>query len=201
LKAMNRMDDINIDDFLAAWDTTIHGDLMVRVAMLMAGKDGWPTKNQVVSVLCDIVEPTLAYVPASEHRPTHAIKLLRRWCTGAEISPAEIKIAGDKACEASNAIYDRHMLLGEVAVAEAAKDAAVSAAKTAWAVEETDVGEASYWAQEAVNHVTVAEAMAAFASAADAGGSVFEAYDTTYMLVKNWQADLVRRDLYMGDAR
>jgi hypothetical protein len=48
----------------------------------MAGKEGWPTRKEIVLAACDCAETALKYVPKSEDRPRKCIETVREWVEG-----------------------------------------------------------------------------------------------------------------------
>lgn len=189
------MEDIHIDDaFSAAWEWSPHGDLMIRVAMIMADRPGWAPKSKVVSVLCDIVEPTLIYAHIADGRLGYAIDTVRDWCAGdSEDDLYGLSIQRD--------LYDPAARIRDGTRLKGGEDTIAAVDCLVLTVDETGAHSAAFFAQAAAKHAATAEAIGAYEAASKHNKNAIKAYYTTYMLTKQWQADLVRRDLHIGDAR
>lgn len=158
-----------------AWAECPRGDWMIWGAMRMAGRPGWSSAQEVVEVLCDIVEPALRHVPAGEFLPAEALAVVRRWCAG-DATMAEVDSSG-AAADAAAAAYTE---------ATAAVVSASFAAKAAAAV-----ADAAKAAAVAARNAAAAAYAAEAAEAADAADS-----DITLQ----GQADLIRDRLTIGEA-
>ena len=80
-----------------AWAECDRADLMLQLLGQMAGTPGWPSRQQVILLACDCVEPALEFVPEGENRPKQAIIDARRLARGEDISPAQVRAAAASA--------------------------------------------------------------------------------------------------------
>ena len=105
----------------AAWKDCQRADWMLWLVGRMAGKDGWPTLQQVVSAACDCAETALKFVSEGEERPRLAIEVARRWATG-KAKIAEVRKAAYAAYAAASydAAASKHAAHGAYLAASAA---------------------------------------------------------------------------------
>ncbi len=114
-------------------------------------------------LVCDLVEPSMRYVPAGETRPQEALRVSRAYARG-EATPGELAAARDAAR----------------AAAEAARDAAGAAAEAAWAAAWAAARAAARDAARAARDAAGAAAEAAWAAARAA------ARDTQRRIFMQW---------------
>ena len=65
-----------------AWAICDRGDWMLWLAAQMVGKDGWPTKKDIVLATCDCAElalPSFEKKHPNDDRPRKAIETVRAW--------------------------------------------------------------------------------------------------------------------------
>ncbi len=92
----------------AAWGECERADWMLWLCGRMAGKAGWPTKQQVVLAACACARLALRFVPAGEPRPLAAIEAAEAWANG--IGPAwAARAAAWAAAEAAEAAEHKTM--------------------------------------------------------------------------------------------
>ena len=72
---------------------------MLWLCAMMAGRNGWPSRQNVVLAACACAETTLKYIPEGEGRPRKAIETARRWARG-EATILEVKTSADDAVAA-----------------------------------------------------------------------------------------------------
>lgn len=85
----------------SVWATCARADWMLWLCGRMAGKDGWPTRQQVVFAACQCARTALKHVPPGEARPLAAIETAERWSRG-EATLAGVCAAADAATAAAN---------------------------------------------------------------------------------------------------
>ncbi len=85
------------------WNTSRHPAWMLYLLEEMVGKAGWPTREEVVAVVCDIAEQVaLPRVPADKRLlAAECIAEVRRWIEG-KATKAEL----DKMARWANTIWD-----------------------------------------------------------------------------------------------
>ena len=132
-----------------AWATCERGDWMLWLAGRMAGKDGWPTRQQVVLAACACARTALDFVPKGELRPLRAIETAERWARG-EASLQEVRADADAAYAYAYA-YDAAYAAAYAAYAAAYATAAAAA-------------DAAYAAHAAASHAADAAYDAAYAA-------------------------------------
>ena len=64
------------------WAKCERGDWLLWLCGRMCGKDGWPTRQELVLAACACAERALKYVKKGEERPRIAIETARRWAQG-----------------------------------------------------------------------------------------------------------------------
>jgi len=89
-----------------AWAQCKRADWMLWLVGKLAGKKGWPTKQQVVLAACACARTALKNVPESERRPLMTIKTAERWARG-KATPEEVRIATGDAYTAAIAADSR----------------------------------------------------------------------------------------------
>ena len=140
-----------------AWNTCERPDWMLSLCDRMAGRRGWPTREQVVLAACDCAERALRFVPPDEDRPRKAIETVRKWAEG-RATLDEVREAADAARTAAVKAVARPAGAGE---AGWAARAAASGATGAWWVPGAAV----------VNAADAAWAAAAVAAGAEEAGA------------------------------
>ena len=65
-----------------AYSRCQRGDWLIWLLMRMSDEPNWPTRKQVLSVVCDIAETAFQYLPPSETRPRDAIQTVRLYIIG-----------------------------------------------------------------------------------------------------------------------
>jgi hypothetical protein len=105
-----------------AWEQCECGDWLLWLCARMQGKEGWPTRKQIVLAVCDCAEQALPMFEKkypNDKRPRKAIETTKQWAQG-EATIAEVYEAR---AAAASAIYS--------AAAASASDAAAAAAAAA----------------------------------------------------------------------
>lgn len=109
-----------------AWATCTRADWMLWLAMKKAGSPGWAPWQEVVLVLCDIVEPLVANL--ADPRSLAVIKACRAFVAG-KISRSSLLDAKADAANAAYAAYaDAYAAYAAYAAALAAIDATAALA-------------------------------------------------------------------------
>ena len=191
----------------SAWKTCKRGDWLLWLSGHMAGKPGWPTRNEVVLAACDCAETALQYVKAGDDGPRKCIETVRAWADG-KASRYDVETARRAAAASYAASYASYA--ADASHAAAAAEAADAAAYAADAAAYADDAAASYTATAAASatyapYATYASyaADAATAYAADAAAdaayaaeaAASYAADRTKTLAKC--AVIVRKRLYI----
>lgn len=88
-----------------AWRNCERPDWMLALCSHMVGKDGWPTRQQVVLAACECAATVLEIIPTGEERPRQAVKAARRWVKG-DASIAQVRDAVEAALEYHGAAID-----------------------------------------------------------------------------------------------
>src|SRR5579885_1642287 len=86
-------------DFAAAWTECQRADWMLWLCGWMAGKAGWPTREQIVLVCCRIAEDALPIYEEkypNDKRVRECIEVTRRWAKG-KATIEEVRKARDAA--------------------------------------------------------------------------------------------------------
>ena len=81
-----------------------HADWILWLAGTMCQRRGWPTHKTVVLAACAVAATALKFVPKSEKRPAHAIRVARLWVRG-KATIEEVRAAADAAYAAYAAAY------------------------------------------------------------------------------------------------
>jgi hypothetical protein len=71
--------------FAEAWRECERADWMLWLCGRMIGKAGWPTREQIVLVLCDLAETALPFYEKkcpNDLRPRKSIEVTRAWAEG-----------------------------------------------------------------------------------------------------------------------
>ncbi len=76
-----------------AWQKCEDGHELVRLCGAMIGTEGWPTKQEILLVLCDCAETVLPYLPKEETRSRECVRVSRLWAEG-KATVEEIKEVG-----------------------------------------------------------------------------------------------------------
>jgi hypothetical protein len=108
--------------FAEAWRECERADWMLWLCGRMIGKAGWPTREQIVLVLCDLAETALPFYEKkcpNDLRPRKSIEVTRAWAEG-KATIEQVREARAAAADAANAAAN--------AAAYAAADAADAAA-------------------------------------------------------------------------
>ena len=151
------------------WQQCERGDWLLWFCGMMAGREGWPTRQHVVLAACACAETTLKNVPEGEGRPQKAIETARRWACG-QATEAEVKACADDAA---------------AAYAESGYAASYAPASFAIAAAAYDAGYAAYAAADTAEY-------AARAAANAADKSRRELWHSTHQASLKESADLVR---------
>jgi hypothetical protein len=88
-----------------AWNACERPDWLFWLAGRMAGKPGWPTRQQIVLAACACAETALRFVRQGEDRPRLAIEAARAWTRG-EANIEEVRLAAADAAAAYAAYVD-----------------------------------------------------------------------------------------------
>jgi hypothetical protein len=147
-----------------AWKNCKRADWMLWLCGKMVGRDGWPTRKQVVLAACACAETSLKFVKEGELRPAKAIETVRAWARG-EATLAQVRDAADAAAYAAD-------------VADAAANAAANAAYAAADAAAYAAAYAAYAAYAAAYAAYAADAADAAADAAYA--AAYAAYAAAY---------------------
>ena len=92
----------------------------------MIGKEGWPSRQDVVLAACDCAEPALRYVRVGEDRPRKAIETARAWARG-EATIEEVRETRRAASDAASAAAATAYAAATASAYAAAYDAATVA--------------------------------------------------------------------------
>jgi hypothetical protein len=95
-------------DFAAAWTECQRADWMLWLCGWMAGKAGWPTREQIVLVCCRIAEDALPIYEEkypNDKRVRECIEVTRRWAKG-KATIEEVRKARDAARAAAATATD-----------------------------------------------------------------------------------------------
>jgi hypothetical protein len=111
------------------WETCERADWMLWLCGKMIGKQGWPTRRELVLAACDCAETALKYVPKGEERPAKAIETARKWARG-KATIQEVRGAAYVAADA-NVYAASAYAAAAYAAADVAADAAYYAAAVA----------------------------------------------------------------------
>lgn len=76
-----------------AWQKCEDGHELVWLCGTMIGTEGWPTKQEILLVVCDCAETVLPYLPKEETRSRECVRVSRLWAEG-KATVEEIKEAG-----------------------------------------------------------------------------------------------------------
>lgn len=76
-----------------AWQTCDDGHELVRLCGAMIGTVGWPTKQEILLVVCDCAETVFPYLPKEELRARECVRVSRLWAEGTA-TVEEIKEVG-----------------------------------------------------------------------------------------------------------
>ena len=90
-----------------AYDECERADWMLWIFGKMAGRKGWPTREEVVLAACDCAETSVQHWKKSypnDDRPQKAIAVARRWAKG-RATIGDVRSAADAACAAAYAAY------------------------------------------------------------------------------------------------
>jgi hypothetical protein len=93
---------LNYKTLTKAWNDCIRGDWMFWLCCLMCGKDGWPTRQELVLAACACAETAPKYVRKPEihtlqiEAARRAIETARKWANG-EATIAAVNAAADDA--------------------------------------------------------------------------------------------------------
>ena len=109
-----------------AWNSCERGDWMLWLCALMAGKEGWPTRKQVVLASCACARKALKFVPEGETRPLEAIETAEKWANG-NATLREVRAAAAAAYAAADATAAEAYAYAAAAYAYAAAYAAADA--------------------------------------------------------------------------
>ena len=122
-------------DLKTVWETCERGDWLLWLCVRMIGKEGWPSRQDVVLAACDCAEPALRYVRVGEDRPRKAIETARAWARG-EATIEEVRetrrAASDAAARAASDAFAAAYAFtsGRIAATAAYADATAYAAAT-----------------------------------------------------------------------
>jgi hypothetical protein len=87
-------------NFAEVWTTCERGNWLLWLCGRMIGKEGWPTRQQVVLAACDCAELALVHVRKGEDRPRIAVETARKWARG-EATLEEVATARRAAADAA----------------------------------------------------------------------------------------------------
>ena len=118
------------------WETCHRADWLLWLAVMMADKPGWPSREQAILSTCDCAETALKFVPKGENRPRKAIQAARDFA-GGRIDRWELADAGSAAVNAAWAGAGAGA--ESAAIAAESAIAAMSAVPNAWIAAETAV--------------------------------------------------------------
>jgi len=133
-------------DLATAWAECERADWMLWLCGRMIGKDGWPTHQQIVLVVCLCAETALPIFEKKypkNDRPRKVIEAARAWANGTG-TKAQARAAVAAAADAAYAAY-----AAAVAAAADAAYAAYAAAYAAAAYDAADAADAAYAAAAA----------------------------------------------------
>ena len=92
-------------DLKTTWAECERGDWMLWLCGKMAGKKGWPKRQQVVVAACDCAElvlPIFEKKYPKDQRPRTAIEVARKWASG-EATIEQVRVAAATAAYAAAA--------------------------------------------------------------------------------------------------
>lgn len=128
-----------------AWKDSGRADWMLWLCGRMAGKPGWPTRQQVVFAACQCARVGLKHAWKGEGRPLAAIESAERWSRG-EATLEEVRkaaaaayAAADDGAEDDTRSAAYYAAASAAAAAEAAVSAAAAAAAADYAAADTAV--------------------------------------------------------------
>jgi hypothetical protein len=173
-EALKWIEENNLRDTQAAWDTCPDARWLFWVTERHPGKTGWPTRQEVVLAACDCAEVSLYLIPACEDRPRIAIDTARRWAVG-EADIEECRLTG---LDAADVVFDATRFAGCIAARAVSLSRAASAA------------------YRAAHHAVYAANYASDAANAVADAIVYSGGDKQEALAD--MADIVRKRLYIG---
>ena len=110
-----------------AWQNCDRADWMIWLLAEMVEEPDWPTKPEVIKLVCKLVRRGLSYVPTGEYRPRLAIEAAERWAsrpTDKNVCNlrADVNKAGDAARASANNINTNDAIRASVNVAVYAVD-------------------------------------------------------------------------------
>ena len=150
-------------DLPSAWETCERPDWILWLCGRMAGKDGWPTRQQIVLVACEIARGVLYLAREQDHEVCRkAIEAAEAWAhgTGTIVDVLAARCAADAAAAAAYAAYAAcDAACAAAYAAYAACDAACAAADAA-----ADAADAAAYAAYAAAYAAYAAADAAYAA-------------------------------------
>jgi hypothetical protein len=135
-------------DFAAAWTECQRADWMLWLCGWMAGKAGWPTREQIVLVCCRIAEDALPIYEEkypNDKRVRECIEVTRRWAKG-KATIEEVRKARDAARAAAHAAT-AHAATAHAATATAT-DAAAAAHSAAFKKRSEKLKEYAEWVRQ-----------------------------------------------------
>src|SRR5271166_325417 len=120
-------------DLKTVWETCERGDWLLWLCGRMAGKEGWPSQQDVVLAACDCAETALQYVRVGEDRPRKCIETVRAWVRGEANIDDVLEARSSAAVYAASSVYAAAYAACAAYAAVYAADAAVYAACAAYA--------------------------------------------------------------------
>jgi len=95
------------DSLAGAWQKCERGDWMLWLCGTMEGRQGWPTRQQIVLAACDCAElalPTYEKKYPDDKGVRNCIEVTRRWANG-EATIDEVRSARNAAADYADAAY------------------------------------------------------------------------------------------------
>jgi len=185
-----------------AWQTCEDGQELVRLCGAMIGTEGWPTKQEILLVVCDCAETVLPYLPKEETRSRECVRVSRLWAEGkatvgkikevGRIAPCAMGVDYRGDGQLPSGVPGRYAAVAACSVADAASFAADADAYAA-------AGQAVAASESSFGFMCITNAVLSFAANffADAAGAQGSAVwrNARSESLKN-MADLVRARLH-----